>query len=118
MEKQVIHTNLKPLTITLVLLVACLLFCLPSEAKLFRPNYPYDDPYDQPFGASGQRAIVRVSGARDTYDGRAPSRLILEDSPWGSGYAPSRGIYDRNDYGRGRMPYYPGDYGLPSYHRG
>lgn len=96
-----------------VLLVS--VYSYSAEAKLLRQHLfddSYSGAYDRPY-ASGQRALITVGGARNTYDGRAPSKLIIEDQPWGSGLAPSRGIYDRLDVPRGpRMPLYPaGGYG-------
>lgn len=85
-------------------------FCASLDAKLLRRSRYYDNPmmggYDRPYegGATGERAIVTVRGARNPYDGSAPSRIQIEDNPY-RGPLP-RGVYDRLDggySGGGRM---------------
>lgn len=59
-------------------------------------------------GSTGERAIITVRGARNPYDGRAPSKLIIEDNPYRGAYP--RGVYDRIDAGYNRPnrpPVYP-----------
>lgn len=124
-----INTNIKQIAAFLALLA---IFCYSSlvDAKLLRRSRFYEDPigsYDGPYGnlggATGERAIVTVRGARNPYDGSAPSKIAIEDNPYRGPYP--RGVYDRLDssYSRGigsRMPYYPqSDYGYNSgYNRG
>lgn len=66
-------------------------------------------------GATGERAILTVRGARNPYDGSAPSKIAIEDNPYRGPYP--RGVYDRLDGGYGRPSRYPmyppqgGDYG-------
>ena len=89
-----------------VLLLICQL--TPVESKLLRSSRYFDDePYGAgPYGGgavrTGERAIVTVRGARDTYSGLPPRRLTLESSPYAGGYP--RGIYDRLDGYGGRRP--------------
>lgn len=107
-------------TATIVALVA-IISCSLLEAKLLRRQRIYDDQlggYDGPYsgGATGERAIVTVRGARNPYDGSAPSRIAIEDNPYRGQYP--RGVYDRleSGYSRQRMPYYPQqDYGYSGY---
>lgn len=84
-----------------------------AQAKLIRPQRYFDDNYDGMAYAgshlmgsggafrTGERALVTVRGARDTYNGLPPRSLALESAPYQGAY-PRRGIYDRLDgYGRG-----------------
>jgi hypothetical protein len=83
-----------------------------AESKLLRPAPYYDEgfgPYagGRPYGPvrTGERAIVTVRGARDTYSGLPPRHMALESGPYAGSY-PMRGVYDRLDgYGSiGRRP--------------
>lgn len=86
-----------------------------AESKLIRPSHYYDDVEggygryggggSYGAGRTGERAIVTVRGARNTYSGLPPRRLTLESSPYAGGY-PMRGVYDRLDGygGGGRRP--------------
>lgn len=105
-----------------VLTIVGLICGLSTEAKLLRRSRYYDEPYlngggfDGPYasGATGERAIVTVRGARNPYDGSAPSKIIIEDNPYRGAYP--RGVYDRLDGGYGRPPIYPRpDYGYSNY---
>lgn len=106
------------------LVVICCLVSQPLEAKLLRRQRIYDDSfgglssYDGPYsgGATGERAIMTIRGARGGPYGMPPSRIQIEDNPYRGSYP--RGVYDRLDGygGRGRMPYYPqSDYGYSNY---
>lgn len=112
--------NIK-LVATFVALLAVVYSSSSVDAKLLRRSRYYEDPigsYDGPYGnlggATGERAIVTVRGARN-YDSSVPSKIAIEDNPYRGPYP--RGVYDRIDssYSRGigsRMPYYPqSDYG-------
>lgn len=103
-------------------LLAIVCYSAFADAKLLRRSRFYEDPigaYDGPYGnlggATGERALLTVRGARNPYDGSAPSKIAIEDNPYRGAYP--RGVYDRLDsgYSRGigsRMPYYPqSDYG-------
>lgn len=118
-----------PAAKSIVMLVAGLLVCClaaaaiggGAEAKLLRRSRYQDDylgGYDSPYaaGATGERAIVTVRGARNPYDGSAPSKITIEDNPYRGAYP--RGVYDRLDgYGGGaRYPRMdPYGYGMGGY---
>lgn len=69
-----------------------------------QPGGMYDNgPYGMQPGATGERALITVRGARHPYDGSAPNKMIIEDQPYRRGPYP-RGVYDRLDMGYGRMP--------------
>lgn len=85
-----------------------------ADAKLLRRSRYYDD-IDGGYGGyggsphgmsssvpTGERALLTVRGARNPYDGSAPSKLAIEDQPFRGSYP--RGVYDRLDGGR---PMYP-----------
>lgn len=85
----------------LVLILVALGQFASVESKLLRPTRHYEDDFDGPYGRpfrTGERAIVTVRGARDTYSGLPPRHLAIEAGPYG-GYP--RGIYDRLDGGYG-----------------
>lgn len=103
--------------IALFLVLCSCMYSSPAEAKFLRRSRYMDEGYggyDSPYGGSmavptGERAIVTVRGARNPYDGTAPSKITIEDNPYRGPY-PS-GIYDRLD-GYNRRPMYPrGDMG-------
>lgn len=119
---------MKQSLVTLALLAfACYLAQQSCEAKLLgsRRSRFYDDgssfggygagSYGMP---TGERAMITVRGARNPYDGSAPSKISIEDNPYRGPYP--RGVYDRQDlaYGgmRARQPYYPqSDYDYRGY---
>lgn len=93
--------------VVLALVYCCLAASGSSEAKLLRRSRYQDDylgGYDMPYsGATGERAIVTVRGARNPYDGSAPSKIAIEDNPYRGAYP--RGVYDRLDgYAGSRYP--------------
>lgn len=116
-------------------LIALLLIVCPmtlTEAKLLRTRsriyedsliggggYGSGGPYAMG-GATGERAILTVRGARSPYDGSAPSKIAIEDNPYRGPYP--RGVYDRLDSGYGhpsRYPMYPPQgYGYSNYNSG
>lgn len=116
-----IITSIK--TTVAIAIIMGLICCSASDAKLLRRSRLYEDSlggYDGPYngGATGERAIVTVRGARNPYDGSAPSRIAIEDNPYRGPYP--RGVYDRLDSGYSRRasgsPYYPQrDYGYNNY---
>lgn len=98
------------LRIISVAMLVTVLMCNSIESLRSRfYDDPYSSSYDRPYsgGRTGERAIVTVAGARNTYDGRAPSKIALDDRYGGLPY----GRYDRLDAGRGRQPFYPGNFG-------
>lgn len=105
--------NSNKMIIKSLLVAIGLAVCLvSSEAKLFGRSRYYENDMDQYYPSAsvrtGERAILTVRGARNPYDGSAPSRLAIEDNPL-RGPLP-RGVYDRLDSGYGRYPIYPDAY--------
>jgi len=105
-------------TLLVISLIAC---CSVLEAKLLRRSRIFGEDsyggggYNGPYsaGATGERALITIRGARNPYDGTAPSKIAIEDNPYRGPYP--RGVYDRLDSGRiGRM-YPQGDYGYSNY---
>lgn len=84
----------------------------PLEAKLLGRQRFYEDSYGEggPYGgATGERAIITVRGARNPYSGHAPGKMAIEDDPYRGPYP--RGVYDRLDSGYGRGGLRPMPYG-------
>lgn len=103
---------------TTVFVVGCSVILLigflqPLEAKLLGRQRFYEDPYAEsgPYGgATGERAIITVRGARNPYSGYAPAKIAIEDEPYRGPYP--RGVYDRLDSGYGRGGMRPMPYGM------